>query len=60
MFKFVLIVLTFAPNSTPQPIATFREPQMCEAVAIVANKAFAEKATGQKAICIVAMKHGEI
>ncbi len=61
MFPFVLvIVLTVNGAASPAPIATFRSPEHCEAVAAFINKGFKEQGGQNKALCINAMKHSEI
>lgn len=60
MFKFVLVIPSFVPNSSPDAIATFKTEQHYKAVAFIANKGFSEQGGGNKAVCIIAMKHGEL
>lgn len=62
MFKFVLVVILTNGSGAkvPEPIATFRSPQHCEVVMDLLNKGFKEQGGANKAVCIVAMKHGEI
>ena len=61
MFPFVLVViLTTGGIKSPNPIATFRSPEHCEAVAFIANEGFKKQGGQNKALCINAMKWGEI
>lgn len=61
MFKFVLVVILTSNNAMkPEPVATFKTQQMCEAVAFIANTGFAKEGGQHKATCIYAMKFGDI
>jgi hypothetical protein len=61
MFSTVLIViLTTGGIKSPTPIATFRSDTHCEAVAAFINKGFVEQGGQNRALCISALKWGEI
>ena len=60
MFEFVLIILSLSANDPPEVVATFKTRAGCEAVAKLANTAFASMGESNKAICNTALEHGEI
>lgn len=60
-FKYVLVVMLMTDGKTaPEPVATFKTQQMCEAVAFIANEGFKKQGGPNKAVCVYAMKFGEI
>lgn len=61
MFSTVLvIILTTAGTKTPTPIATFRSDEHCEATAYIINEGFRKQGGQNRALCINAMKWGEL
>jgi len=59
MFPYVLVLLSIGSGESPDPVATFRIENHCDAVAFLLNLGFEQKNMDKKAICIYAIKNGD-
>lgn len=60
MFPYILIVLSIGTGEPPEPIASFNTESNCGALVYLLNRGFEAKDISKKAICIRAMKEGEV
>jgi len=60
MFPHVLVVLALASGDPPEAIATFRDRDNCAAIAQLLNKGFERADDNKKAVCVRAVKDGDI
>jgi len=60
MFPYVLVVIAFGTGEPPEPIATFVLESNCHTVAGLLNSGFKRNDVDKKAVCVNALKNGEI